>query len=107
MNRYGKLLPIGSIVKLKNVDKKIMVTGVLAVGQSDKKIMKDYSGCFFPEGILTGNKLVLFDQEDISEPIYLGYIDSEEKEFKKNINDNMELLKSAVKKYKEDVKHGE
>ncbi len=101
MNRYGKLLPIGSIVKLNNMNKKIMITGILCTSETNKNIVKDYCGCFYPEGILTGNKLVLFDVKDIDELIYVGYVDNEEREFKKSLNDNIEVLKSALNKYKE------
>ena len=101
MNRYGKLLPIGSIVKLNNMDKKIMITGILCTSLEDKNIIKDYSGCFYPEGILTGNQLVLFDVSDIDELIYVGYVNDEEKEYKKSLNDSIEVLKSALIKYKE------
>ncbi len=102
-NRYGKLLPIGSIVKLKKIDKKIMILGILSLGEDSKKNkLYDYAGCFFPEGCLTENKNILFDQEDIKEIIYKGYIDNDEIKFKENINDYFETLKSAVRKYKEE-----
>ena len=99
INRYGLLLPIGSVVKLKNMDKKIMVNGLLSVSQD---VVKDYSGCLYPEGMLSGNECVLFDQEDIEELIFKGYVDEDEISFKKSLNDNVELMKSALKKYKEE-----
>lgn len=101
VNRYRLLLPIGSIVKLKNIDKKIMIVGILSTSQNDSKKVNDYSGCFFPEGMMTGNKCILFDQEDIEDLIYIGYVDDEENEYKKNLSQYMETLKSAIKKYKE------
>ena len=50
-----KLLPIGSVVKLKNGQKRLMITGFLQMEQDEKgqKNIWDYSGCLYPEGMLT------------------------------------------------------
>lgn len=100
-NGYGKLLPIGSIVKLKNMDKKVMITGLLSILPSDKNRLKDYSGCFYPEGMID-NKCILFDTEEIDELIYVGYVNDEEREYKKSLNDDIELIKSMVINFRED-----
>ena len=50
-----KFLPIGSVVKLKNGQKRLMITGFLQMeqGEDGKKNIWDYSGCLYPEGMLT------------------------------------------------------
>ena len=108
INRYGKLLPIGSVVKLKKTEKKIMIIGLLCLGENDENNrLYDYSGCVYPEGVLTGNKNILFNQEDIDELYYVGYNDNEERLYKKNINDNMNILIDSLRPInKKDVENG-
>ena len=50
-----KLLPIGIVVKLKNGQKRLMITGFLQMEQDEngQKNIWDYSGCLYPEGMLT------------------------------------------------------
>ena len=47
-----KYLPIGSIVKLKNKDVLIMVTGYYSVEYEENVMIYDYSGCLYPEGLM-------------------------------------------------------
>ena len=49
---YEKYLPIGTVVLLKNTNKKIMITGYLTASIDEKNSNDeyyDYSGCLFPE----------------------------------------------------------
>ena len=45
-----KFLPIGSVVKLKDGQKRLMITGFLPIEQNEKgeKNVWDYSGCLYP-----------------------------------------------------------
>ena len=83
------LLPLGSIVVLKNGYKKLMIIGRKQIQQSENKIW-DYLGVLYPEGYLGDNYKFLFNNEDISEVIFEGYSDLED-----------ETLKLALKKYSE------
>ena len=40
----------------------------------------DYSGCRYPEGIISSDRNSLFNHEDIEEIFYIGYTDDEQKE---------------------------
>lgn len=77
----NKYLPIGSIVLLKEGKKKIMITGYYVTNVSDNKIY-DYSACIYPEGIVDNKTIILFNHEDISNIIFTGYSDEEEKKHK-------------------------
>ena len=63
-----------------------MITGFCSVAEDDMDKVYDYSGCIYPEGYLSSNKICLFDHNQISELFYLGYENEEESEFKKTLN---------------------
>ena len=47
-----KLLPIGTVVYLKDGKKPLMIIGFCAM--SDSKVF-DYSGCLYPEGVISSD----------------------------------------------------
>lgn len=91
---YEKYLPVGTVVILKNGTKRVMITGFLTMAGEDKEKVYDYSGCLYPEGILSSEQSLLFDHEQIEKIFHLGLIDKEEREFKQNLN---EIAKNAKK----------
>lgn len=76
-----KYLPIGSVVILKNANKRLMITGYCMKSEEDDKKVYDYCGCIFPEGIISTNQVALFNHEQIDKIHYIGLEDNEEKEF--------------------------
>jgi hypothetical protein len=77
-----KLLPTGSIVVLKEGKKKLVIYGRKQIlMREDKPKMYDYLGCFYPEGYINPDYTFVFNHEDISEIIFVGYIDQDEKQF--------------------------
>ena len=60
-----ELLPIGSVVLLQDGVKKIMITGYMAVNQEDEQKIYDYSGCIYPEGLLSSDQCLLFFHNQI------------------------------------------
>ena len=77
------MLPIGSVVLLKNSTKRVMIIGVcqLAKTESGQKVY-DYSGCLFPEGYLGADKNFLFNHDQIDKLFFIGYQDDEQLMFK-------------------------
>ena len=75
-----EFLPIGTVVLLKEATKKLMIVGFLTSRINEDKIY-DYSGCLFPEGVLSSEESLLFNEEDIGEVISLGYKNEETDEF--------------------------
>lgn len=85
MENNDKYLPIGSVVLLKGGTKKAMVTGFCSVAEEDTGKMYDYTGCVYPEGFLDFDQICLFDHNQIEKVYHVGYVDDEEKAFKKEL----------------------
>lgn len=85
-----KFLPIGSVVLLKNAKKRIMVTGFAAKGKETGDKVFDYIGCLFPEGVISSDKNLLFNHDQIDKLYYIGYSDNDEKEFKQKLKEYIE-----------------
>jgi len=91
-NNYGKFLPIGTVVLLKDATKKLMITGFCSYDLEKKEKAYDYTGCLYPEGIITSKQMALFDHNQIEKVFYLGYSDDEEKEFKKKLVEELRRM---------------
>ena len=79
-NNIRELLPIGSVVLLKEGAKKVMVFGVK---QTDKATNEehDYIGVVYPEGNLGEELQFFFEHDSIAEVFFRGYEDDERKAF--------------------------
>ena len=75
------LLPIGTVVIIKNGVNKVFVSGFKAKVNSGK--CYDYVGFPYPEGFISREMTLLFNHEQIDKIYYMGYVDEEEKKFKK------------------------
>lgn len=64
------LLPIGSVVLLKDATKKLVIIGILQVNPSENKIY-DYLGVPYPEGYVSSDNNFLFNHSDINDIIFL------------------------------------
>lgn len=80
------LLPLGSIVVLKNGFKKLMIIGRKVLQGKEEKLF-DYLGCLYPEGDIGEQYKFVFNNEDIDRVIFEGYVDFEEEMFRDTIND--------------------
>lgn len=87
MKLNEKYLPIGTVVKLQGLSKKIMITGFLIIEKNSEKTVWDYSGCLFPEGIVISERAALFNHSQIEKIEHIGYIDEEEKKFKEELKE--------------------
>lgn len=79
--KINELLPIGTIVLLKDGEKKLMINGVMQSDIAENGKEYDYLGILYPEGHIGDQFQYLFNHEDISEIIFRGYEDEERKEF--------------------------
>ena len=84
-----QLLPIGSVVLVKDANKKMMIIGIL---QTSDGVRYDYMAVLYPEGYLTQEHIYLFNQEDIAEICYFGFLGAEHQAFRSELS---ELLKKA------------
>lgn len=67
------LLPVGSVVLLKEGNHRVMIIGYCQrlVNQPEK--VYDYVGCLFPEGYLSAERNYLFNREQIDTVYSVGY----------------------------------
>ena len=79
--RISDLLPVGSIVLLKEGEKKLMVCGIKQSDASGDGREYDYLGVLYPEGHIGDQFQYLFNHEDIAEIFFRGYQDQERDEF--------------------------
>jgi hypothetical protein len=75
-----KYLPIGTVVMLKGGRKELMITGYL-VSEEGKQEVYDYSGCLYPEGIISSNQNAVFNHDQIQEILFKGFDSDKFKEF--------------------------
>lgn len=87
MTKTENLLPIGSVVKLKESEKKMMVAGIL-INNGEKKY--DYLGVMHPEGFVDSRQIFLFNHEDIEEVFFFGYMNAEFQMFRGALAQKME-----------------
>ena len=90
----GRFLPIVSVVRLKEGQKRLMITGFLQMEQDEKgqKNIWDYSGCLYPEGMLTSEANYVFNHSQIEKVYFVGLVDEEEEEFKKKLEKAIEEI---------------
>lgn len=91
-NNYGRFLPIGTVVLLKGGKKRLMITGFCSFDEEKKDRAYDYTGCLYPEGIISSKQMALFDHSQIDKIYHLGLSDQEEKEFKVKLNASLKEL---------------
>ncbi|PKM57235.1 MAG: hypothetical protein CVU98_07180 [Firmicutes bacterium HGW-Firmicutes-3] len=70
------LLPIGSVVKLKEGIKRVMIFGVKQTNEEDNTEY-DYIGVLYPEGNIGLEYQYLFNHSDVETIYYRGYEDEE------------------------------
>ncbi len=78
--KINDLLPIGTIVLLKDGEKRLMINGIMQTDGSTGKNY-DYLGILYPEGHIGEGFQYLFNHEDITEIIFRGFEDNERVEF--------------------------
>ncbi|MFU8691918.1 DUF4176 domain-containing protein [Rossellomorea sp. FS2] len=76
-----KLLPIGTVVKLSNMDKLVMIYGYNQIQVSTKKQF-DYIGVPYPEGNISADYNVFFNRNLIEEVLHNGYVTDEDKKIR-------------------------
>ncbi len=82
-----RYLPIGSVIKLKNNNKSIMITGYYSVEYARDLEIYDYSGCAYPEGVMIKSSCCSFNQSDIKDVLFEGYKTDEYKTLTNGLNE--------------------
>lgn len=89
------LLPIGSIIKLHDIQKKVMIYGRFQKQEGDPKIW-DYLGCMYPEGHIKPENSFLFDHPKIENICYMGFQDAEETEFLNYVEKELKKISGVI-----------
>lgn len=72
MYDYTHRLPAGTVVLLKNANKRLMIVGYQRYALGEPEKIYDYAGVYFPEGFLAPDKIALFDHDQIDRIIFMG-----------------------------------
>lgn len=89
------ILPIGSVLMLKNSTHRVMITGYAQRKLDDPEKVFDYAGCAFPEGVIGPDKTFLFNHDQIETLHALGYVDGESQAFMAKIEDLLVRVRTA------------
>ena len=85
-----KYLPVGTVVLLKDATKKVMIVGYFPM--DEKKEVYDYTACVYPEGILSPDKSLAFNHNQIKEIIHMGLEDAESKKINEELKKMIEWI---------------
>lgn len=94
------LLPIGSVVLLKDSKKRLMIQGRVQKIKGQNEIW-DYSGCFFPEGNINPEASYLFNREQIERVYFIGLQDEEELRLQAYLENKLQELRSQQTNFTE------
>ncbi|UBH08873.1 DUF4176 domain-containing protein [Macrococcus armenti] len=94
------MLPIGSVIYLKDGTQKLMILNRGPIIESDQgKTIYDYSACRYPIGFDL-EEIFYFNEENIDSIIFKGYIDDEEERLVDLYHKSMMNLDSGIVKGK-------
>ncbi|WP_298840342.1 DUF4176 domain-containing protein [Clostridium sp.] len=82
-----ELLPIGSVILLKDGDKRLMIYGIKQFNE-EKNQSYDYVGCLYPEGNISPKYNYVFNHDDIKKIYFVGFVDNEFELFRKNLKED-------------------
>lgn len=88
--KQNYILPIGSVIKTKKGNVKLMIVGRAQLYNNDGTIgYFDYSALVYPEGITSQQEFAFFNHEDIQEIYFEGYRDEIEEKFAEKYEENI------------------
>jgi hypothetical protein len=88
------LLPIGTVVMLKESTKRVMIYGRLQREMGGERVW-DYIACLFPEGNINPDHSFLFDNDQIESVYFVGCQDEEEIRFQQFLQDTDRQVRTS------------
>jgi hypothetical protein len=88
------LLPIGTVVLLKEGNKRLMIIGVVQKQADEEGKIWDYAGCLYPEGYISAEQTYLFNGDQIDRIFALGFQDEEQFAFKPKAEEALKGLRA-------------
>lgn len=89
------LLPLGSVVTLKEGTKKLMIMG-RAQQNIQTQVFYDYAACLWPEGYIDQDHCYVFNHGDIECLYFIGLQDVEEFNFRYELEEEYNTIKKAA-----------
>lgn len=83
-----ELVPLGTVVTLKEGTKRLMVVGRIQNRKGETTIY-DYAACLWPEGLIDSEHFYLFNHEDIHCFYHIGLQDVQEFNFRYELEEKM------------------
>lgn|SRR5699024_4758448 len=95
------MLPIGSVVYLKEGTQKVMILSRAPLVTTDEgeQLMFDYAGCMYPSGLEPDNVLY-FNKENIDQIVFEGHRDEQEERWQQLYKRWLEENESKIKRGK-------
>jgi len=88
--KAGEILPLGTVVQLKDGAVKLMIVGRGQLYNDGGTLgYFDYSAVMYPQGIMGEDQFAFFNQEDIDKVFDEGHRDANEKKFAKEYEDKI------------------
>ncbi len=84
---FDELLPIGSIVLVKDCEKRIMIEGIKQI--SDDGTVYDYCGVFYPEGYISDEYRFVFNRDDVTFVFFQGFVDIEHTLYREKVREKL------------------
>lgn len=91
-----RLLPIGTVIDLKDYEGQLMIAGYAAINADEPGIVYDYMGFPYPRGCVTDDGIYYFNNYDIDGVYCVGYQDGEGIKFLAEVEENMDAIKATV-----------
>ena len=92
-----ELVPLGTVVTLKDGDKRLMVVGRLQKAKEQETVY-DYAACLWPEGLIDSQHFYLFNHKDIKNFYYIGLQDTMEFNFRYELERQYKEMKKGGSK---------
>lgn len=97
-----KILPLGTVVTLKNGDgtKLMIVTRASIVQLDDKEVYFDYDSVLILQGMISPKSVYFFNKENVGEILFKGFEDDAEMQFAEQydlIISKTNILKCEIK----------
>ena len=88
-----ELMPIGTVVRVKDGSQSLMITTLFPITEKDgQKGYFDFGAVPLPLGVV-GQDLAFFNKEDIDEVLFLGYVDVSFQQLLANYEDILSKIK--------------
>lgn len=69
----NEILPLGSVVRVKDVDEKVLIVGLYSVVYDKDIIVYDYQAVSYPKGLTLSDRIYSFNTDDVIEIVHRGY----------------------------------